>query len=557
MPFCWEDQPHSLRAKLLQSGVGKVHVMEMAQEAFDLLPATAPEQQAEQYLLARDMLLAAWEDAWFEHAISASLRSIQDARPFLHPRLLETLLFCTKLPRVDPALVERLRPERARDVEHYEHMLDNARRNNDHPFFVLELAVTHALREHRPAWLRAFLQRDNRLPEALKIGLVADTLFAEGDYMKAAAAYSRAHAALPFMVWERRRAEALCRAGQRDEAIRLLRGLHARRPWQINTLLRLSDLLMDRDRNLAFPPGKGMVLLYTWNKSQDIDATLASLAASELSDPSGGGEARVVVLDNGSTDAVPEVLRTWEAHFAGRMSIVTLPVNIGAPAARNWLLALSEVRQADWAAFLDDDVAVPADWLRHLWAALRAYPDAGVSACHAVDYHAPISQQWTDMHISLLHHENGGRGFRDHFKFSAPHEQAFDFGEFTFMRPCVTAIGCCHLLTRKAMDEGGPFDIRFSPSQSDDVDHDMRACLAGSLPIYNGHLCVLHKRSTGYHKTHNRRGWASAVGNWYKLQASYSEEEATRIFELDQKTMWEDLQRRLEIVREYNAVSGS
>jgi len=549
MPFCWEDQPHSLRAKLLQSGVGKVHVMEMAQEAFDLLPATAPEQQAEQYLLARDMLLAAWEDAWFEHAISASLRSIQDARPFLHPRLLETLLFCTKLPRVDPALVERLRPERARDVEHYEHMLDNARRNNDHPFFVLELAVTHALREHRPAWLRAFLQRDNRLPEALKIGLVADTLFAEGDYMKAAAAYSRAHAALPFMVWERRRAEALCRAGQRDEAIRLLRGLHARRPWQINTLLRLSDLLMDRDRNLAFPPGKGMVLLYTWNKSQDIDATLASLAASELSDPSGGGEARVVVLDNGSTDAVPEVLRTWEAHFAGRMSIVTLPVNIGAPAARNWLLALSEVRQADWAAFLDDDVAVPADWLRHLWAALRAYPDAGVSACHAVDYHAPISQQWTDMHISLLHHENGGRGFRDHFKFSAPHEQAFDFGEFTFMRPCVTAIGCCHLLTRKAMDEGGPFDIRFSPSQSDDVDHDMRACLAGSLPIYNGHLCVLHKRSTGYHKTHNRRGWASAVGNWYKLQASYSEEEATRIFELDQKTMWEDLQQRLEVVQ--------
>jgi GT2 family glycosyltransferase len=503
------------------------------------------------------MLLAAWEGAWLEPAISASLRSIQEARPFLQPKLLDILDFCTKQPQVDPALTERLRPDRARDAENYEHMLDSARRRNDHPLFLLGLAVTHALREHRPAWLRAFLQRDEVLPPALKIGLSGDTLFAEGDYGQAAAAYARAHAALPFQVWEQRRAEALCRAGQRDEAIALLHGLHARRPWQINTLLRLSDLLMDRDRDLPFPPGKGTVLLYTWNKSQDMDATLASLAASELSDPAGGGEARIFALDNGSTDAVPEVLRKWEAHFAGRMSIVTLPVNIGAPAARNWLLALPEVRQADWAAFLDDDVAVPADWLRHLWGALRAYPDAGVSACHALDFHAPMSQQGTDMHISLLPREGGGRGFRDHFKFSAPHEQSFDFGEFTFMRPCVTAIGCCHLLTRNAMDEDGPFDIRFSPSQSDDVDHDMRACLAGRLPIYNGHLRVLHKRSTGYHKTSNRRGWASAVGNWYKLQASYSEEESARIFELDQKLMREDLRRRLAILREHGLVSGA
>ncbi|MDR0238603.1 MAG: hypothetical protein LBI88_00040, partial [Deltaproteobacteria bacterium] len=213
--FCWEDQPHSLRTRLLQGGVGKAHVMETAQEAFDLLSATPPERQAELYLLARDMLLAAWEDAWFEPAISASLRSIQEIQPFLHPALLEILHFCTKQPQPDPALAERLRPELARDAEHYEHMLDNARRRNDHPFFVLERAVTHALREHRPAWLRSFLQRDNFLPEPLKIGLSADTLFAEGDYARAAAAYSRAHAALPFLAWEQRRAEAFCRAGRR------------------------------------------------------------------------------------------------------------------------------------------------------------------------------------------------------------------------------------------------------------------------------------------------------------------------------------------------------
>lgn len=106
-----------------------------------------------------------------------------------------------------------------------------------------------------------------------------------------------------------------------------------------------------------------------------MDATLASLAASELSAP--GGEAWIFALDNGSTDT-PDVYRKWR-HLAGRMTVVTLP-NTWRPAARNWLLALPEVRRADWAAFLDDDVAVPADWLRRLWSALRAYPDAGAAS---------------------------------------------------------------------------------------------------------------------------------------------------------------------------------
>jgi tetratricopeptide (TPR) repeat protein len=281
---------------------------------------------------------------------------------------------------------------------------------------VLELAVTHALRENRPAWLRAFLQRDSFLPEALKIGLAADMLFAEGDYAKAAAVYSRAHAALPFLVWEQRRAEALCRAGQRDEAIALLRGLHARRPWQINTLLRLTDLLMDRDRNLAFPPGRGVVRLYTWNKSQDIDATLASLAASELSDPAGGGRG---------------------ARHRPRQRL--------------------DKRRA------------------------RSAAQVGRSLCRTHVHRDPAGE----------HRRSGG-----------------------------------------AQLAAGP---------------------AGSLAGRLGHLRVLHKRSSGYRTSFNRRGWASSMGNWYKLQASYSEEEATRIFELDQKTMWDDLLQRLEILRAHDA----
>jgi hypothetical protein len=104
MPFCWEKLPLGLRARLLQGGVGRMRVMEAAQEALKLLPDAPPEDQAELYLLARDMLFAAWEGAWQIPAISASLSNIQATQPFLPPHILKILHFCAKLPRVNPAL---------------------------------------------------------------------------------------------------------------------------------------------------------------------------------------------------------------------------------------------------------------------------------------------------------------------------------------------------------------------------------------------------------------------------------------------------------------------
>jgi len=42
--------------------------------------------------------------------------------------------------------------------------------------------------------------------------------------------------------------------------------------------------------------------------------------------------------------------------------IIELPVNIGAPAARNWLIARDETWQSDYIAFLDDDITMPENW---------------------------------------------------------------------------------------------------------------------------------------------------------------------------------------------------
>ena len=542
MAFSWENLPEDIRSCLLQGGVGGVHLHGAANAVFQAInQAESAESRADFYALGCDLLVAAWEGEPLSPALARTLLELHKQRPFLDSRRAGLLRFCSRQPEPDEATANSLNLAAVRDLERFEALLSKAQRDAPFQFYLIRQAIFTAMRENRLSWLRRFLDRDAALPAPFKKAFLADAAFAEEKWDEAAAGYATAFEAIDLPAWRTRRAESLYRAGQCDEAVRLWRDVHSVRPWNVNVLLRLSDVLQGRDQNGPFPAGQGAVLLYTWNKSGDIDATLESLSRTELEH--GAGQAKVFVLDNGSTDATPEILRKWERLFAGRLHIVSLPVNVGAPAARNWLLALPEVRAADWAAFLDDDVAVPTDWLRHLQAALTAFPEAGVASGHAVDHHAPMTAQWTDMHIIPLPVPDGddSRVFRDRFKFTSLHEQHFDFGEFNFMRPCVTAIGCCHIFTRKAMDEGGFFDVRFSPSQSDDVDHDLRRCLSGHMPVYNGHLRILHKRTTGYHKTPNRRSWASAVGNWYKLQASYTEEDVRKVYELDQRLMLEDV----------------
>lgn len=545
MSFSWHTVPAPLRARLLQDGVGTEHVYKTGLAVLTELSNVAPEHQQDLLALGCDMLLAAWEGAPLEIEIAATLCGLHRQHPFLPLETATVLKFCSRQPLPDAALREECRPSRVGSVAALEELLTTRLASGGPTFFLLQQALRHALRQNRTGWFKVLLQRTRALPQPQQCGLLADMAFAEQRWEKAAYLYTEAHTQLPLLTWQNRRAECLYRQGQRQEALELWKMAYTARPWQVNTLLRLTDVLLHRDAPHAFPQGRGEVLLYTWNKAQDMDATLHSLVASELS--SEAGEARITVLDNGSTDGTAEMLHAWEERFAGKMRTLTLPVNVGAPAARNWLLALPETRAAAWAAFLDDDVAVPHDWLRHLWSALQAYPSAGVASGHALDYQGPMCQQWTDMHLTPLGEQSEGSAQFEKFTFSSAHRQAYNFGEFTFMRPCVTVIGCCHMFTRAALDASGFFDIRFSPSQSDDVDHDLQRVLAGHVPVYNGHLPVLHKRSTGYDRKASLRSEASSTGNWYKLHSSYSYEEIQRIYAEDQRAMWEDVQMRLAL----------
>lgn len=175
-------------------------------------------------------------------------------------------------------------------------------------------------------------------------------------------------------------AHCLVRLGDVPAALPLWDAVLAARPWHVNLALRAHDVWRGVNTPEAEPAGSTAVLLYSWNKAQELDTALAHLA------PGLADVARVALLDNGSTDGTGDVVRAWADRFgADRCTAVHLPVNVGAAAARNWLMRLPEVAACDFAAYLDDDAAVPPDWLRRLAGAVRRQPDAAAWGGRTLD----------------------------------------------------------------------------------------------------------------------------------------------------------------------------
>jgi GT2 family glycosyltransferase len=323
-----------------------------------------------------------------------------------------------------------------------------------------------------------------------------------------------------------------------------------RAPWNTSLLLRVHDLLAGHDREQRRLGGSVAVLLYSWNKAVELDATLRSLARSELAGAS------IFVLDNGSTDDTAGMLRSWQGRFdarlgAGRFTVVTLPVNIGAAAARNWLMHLDAVAGYDYACYLDDAVELPDDWLLRLGAAVHHYPEAGVWGCKVVDHANPALVQSADSHLMI--DADGpppdlSRMAPNPFRLSDLHIQTLDSGLFDILRPCASVTGCCHLFRTRTLLETGDFAIHLSPSQYDDMERDLRLCEAGRFPVYQGHLAVRHKKRTGAAARVSGGEEGNALGNKYKMQTMHDRDAVLAAMRAERALLDADLRRKLGLV---------
>lgn len=111
------------------------------------------------------------------------------------------------------------------------------------------------------------------------------------------------------------------------------------------------------------------VVLATRNGASTLPQVLARLRG--LLPPPGGH--RFVVVDNGSTDATPALLREAAAASSAPFTVLHEP-RPGKNRALNHALPL--VADAPLVVLTDDDVLPRPTWLRRLWAAAEAHPEA-------------------------------------------------------------------------------------------------------------------------------------------------------------------------------------
>lgn len=336
------------------------------------------------------------------------------------------------------------------------------------------------------------------------------------------------------------RAELLLRLGEVQGGRHGLVELFAAMPWHTHLGLKLHDLATPPPTAGADDTRRAVILVYSWNKAELTRRTLAGLARTDL------GGARVLALDNGSTDGTGEAMEASRALFAeGALRVIRLPVNIGAPAARNWLLRQPEVAPAEFAVFLDDDVELPPRWLRRLLGAALDNPDAGAAGCRIVSATPPPCLQSAD--YQLFAPANEARTFRDlpeNVNVFDNCAGAMDIGLFTYARPALHVSGCCHLLRTAMLHELGGFDIRFSPTQFDDLDRDLTSAAAGHPAFYAGDVAIAHVQHSSLAKAKSVAATGQVLGNKIKLEGKHGNAEMDASFRAGLAALWADLDRK-------------
>jgi GT2 family glycosyltransferase len=250
------------------------------------------------------------------------------------------------------------------------------------------------------------------------------------------------------------------------------------------------------------------VLFYTFNKLETTIATLRSLLASDI------GPTRITLLNNGSTAFTQDEFSAAVASAAqGReVELVHLPVNIGAPAARNWLYRLPQVQEADYVAFLDDDVLLPSSWLRMYLQDMADHPEV----CAVGPKGLNPNPFRTIQYVWRYFEEVGERKIR--FTNNAP--MNLDLGQFDGRRPCLSVMGCCHMFDRRKLARLGvpDFDVRFTPSQVDDLERDIQIWKHGGRVLYDGRVEVVHMQDAGRAAPKTEASWGHVWGNHMKME---------------------------------------
>jgi GT2 family glycosyltransferase len=198
----------------------------------------------------------------------------------------------------------------------------------------------------------------------------------------------------------------------------------------------------------------------------------------------GVDEARVIVIDDGSTDGSAEHIRgTWPT-----VEVLESPNNVGVAAALNRAVAAAD---SELLALLNNDVELEPDWLERLVGALDANPRAASASGKLLRfYDRSTIDAAGDLILWSGAAFNRGHGMRDEGQFDTP-------------QAVFAACAGAALYRRSAFQSVGPFDESFF-AYLEDIDWGVRAQLAGFESRYV-------PEAVGYHMggatTRRRKGF--------------------------------------------------
>jgi hypothetical protein len=522
----WERLPESVKTPLRIGSCGQPHLLEAARAA----------SEAGEEDLWRDLLLSACAESPVNGDLAMQLFGLVEQRGWGSPELLQALRGVAAQWRKPENLDYFLRLAAKRDTLKIQNFLDKQLSRPPVSLFWISQALLQTAVAYDPERALNLLERFAEMSPLLDKPR-ADMLAFLGRFDEAKDAYARIGALFGEAQQCQWLGQSALWSGDRGRGIGFLARAVRLQPWRTSLALRLDDLLHGRDQEIRHPPGTTALCLYTFNKAEELSATLDSLSACRLEG------AKVFVLDNGSTDHTAQVLDGFRDRFGDKFNRVDLPVNIGAAAARNWLASLDEVAACDFICYMDDDITLPPDFLGRLGAAVDHYPDAFVYGCKVCDDAAPPCLQAVDYHLRRAD-EPRDPDQPPNISPWKTHLHVLDMGQFDYLRPCVSTTGCLHLFPASTLRRSGGFSIQISPSQYDDFEHDLRLALEGGFAAYQGFLRIRHKKRTGLAGHVDRQQLGNALGNKLKVEWTHAGSDLSGLIQQDEQRLEADLRER-------------
>ncbi|GAB4468062.1 MAG: glycosyltransferase family 2 protein [Armatimonadaceae bacterium] len=239
------------------------------------------------------------------------------------------------------------------------------------------------------------------------------------------------------------------------------------------------------------------VCLVNWNTREALRACLRALVACPVS----GGEMEVVVVDNGSTDGSPEMMRE---EFPNVRLIANSENRIYAEGTNQAMAAAT----GEYLLLLNPDVEVLPGALDALIEAQRRIPGCGAVAARLTDpdgttqrsvrgFPDPLPVLYDILLLSRL--------FPQSRTFAAYRMTYFDYDVEQLAPQPMTS---CLLITRNAYNAVGGMDTRF-PLYFNDVDWCLRAREAGVGIWYTPKAVVLHEGGGTTKKVRKAAVWES------------------------------------------------